>query len=535
MEYKNFNAQLPVSEEFDVVVVGGGTAGVVAAISAARNGAKTILLERSCALGGNMTQGLVQSLHGFRLHAGYENKNHAFDWSTPLIIKDNITIEIFKRLQDAGGAAFAKDHYGDPSLREVIDEEAYVYVLDQMTKEAGVKVLFDTYAFDVVKDGDKVEGVVAVNKSGAQLIRGKIIIDSSADGDIAVKAGAGFEMGDEVGRIHGICLRCEIGGIDVYKFLDYLKNRPELTPEEAKAAKEDEWLLCNGGSKSPPTHSFEGEKSERREFDMRGKRLSWDEQYKLIDEGKFLAMSNMVNNEWVQYLKDHPYPETPYVINTTTEKPCYPRQPLVGYYGLVRGGKVRFDQTMSGVFECFADCTNGEAISEALVHMREINWIYLKFFRERIPGFEDAYIMKTAPLYGARESRRVVCEHAMTVRDVADGVQPDDSIAFGGFNNVHWLTGQQGVRMFIQPKREFGIPYRSFIPKGVDNMLMAGRCYSREFLVRSTGMPTCMVYGEAMGTAAAIAVRDNVNVRNVDIKEVQKKVNVDLEAHKGEE
>ena len=66
MDYKNFNAQLPVSEEFDVVVVGGGTAGVVAAISAARNGAKTVLLERSCALGGNMTQGLVQSLHGLR-------------------------------------------------------------------------------------------------------------------------------------------------------------------------------------------------------------------------------------------------------------------------------------------------------------------------------------------------------------------------------------------------------------------------------------------------------------------------------------
>ena len=89
--------------------------------------------------------------------------------------------------------------------------------------------------------------------------------------------------------------------------------------------------------------------------------------------------------------------------------------------------------------------------------------------------------------------------------------------------------------MFIQPKREFGIPYRSFIPKGIENMLLAGRCYSREFLVRSTGMPTCMVYGEAMGTAAAIAVRDQVNVRDVNIKEVQEKVHVDRKALTGKE
>ncbi len=530
MEQMQYTASIPVSASADVIVVGGGTAGVLAALSAARNGASVILLERSCALGGNMTNGLVQSLHGFRLHAGYENKNHTFDWSTDLIIKDNLTIEVFKRLQDAGGAAFAKEHYGDPSLRENIDEEAFVYVLDAMMKEAGVKVMFDTYAFDVIKDGNKVVGVVATNKSGAQLFEGKVIIDCSADGDIAVKAGAAYDSGDEEGRTHGICMRTAIGGIEIEKFLDYLKNRPVLTPEEAKAAKEEEWRLCNGGTQSPPTSSYEGKKKEKREFDMRGKQLTWEQQEQNMAEGKFLALSNTLNNEWVAYLKDHPYPETPYRINTSPElPPIYPSQPMLGYYGLVRGGKIRYDQMLSGTFECFVDCTDGTALSEAITHMREINWAYLKFLRERVPGFENAYIMKTAPLYGARESRRVVCEYCLTVDDVVKGLRPEDTIAYGGFNNVHWLNGQSGIRMFVQPIREFGIPYRSFIPKGIDNMLLAGRCYSREFLVRSTGMPTCMVYGEAAGTAAAMAVRDQVNVRNVDVSELQKRINVDLE------
>lgn len=532
MEYKNYTTELPVTVDTDVVIVGGGTAGVAAAISAAKNGAKVTLLERTCALGGMMTNGLVQSLHGYRLHGGYENRNHTFDWSTPLIIENNLAIELFKRIQDYGGGAFSEEHYGDPSLRENIDEEATLYALDAMMKEYGVQVIFDTYAFDVVKEGSKVIGVVATNKSGAQLIKGKVIIDCSSDGDIAVRAGAGFEVGDEVGRTHGVCLRTEIGGINIEKFLNYLEGRPVLSPEEAARIKEEDWALTNGGSKSPDTQSLDGEKREKRQFDMRGKQLSWDEQRKNMAEGKFLALSNTLNNEWVAYLKDHPYPETPYCINTITEKPCYPRQPMLGYYGLVRGGKVRYDQMMSGTFECFTDCTDGIHLSEALMHMREINWIYLKFFRERIPGFEECYIIKTAPLYGARESRRIICDYSLTVQDVADGVQPEDTIAFSTFNNVHWLTGQQGVRMFIQPKRPFGISYRCMIPRNIDNVLVAGRCFSREFLVRSTGMPTVMSYGEAVGAAAAISLKDNVDVRSVDIAKVQQAINIDLEKYK---
>ena len=75
MEYKTIDFDLPISMEVDVAVVGGGCAGVTAAIAAARNGAKTVVIEREGYLGGNLTAGLVQSLHGYRAHKGYMKKN----------------------------------------------------------------------------------------------------------------------------------------------------------------------------------------------------------------------------------------------------------------------------------------------------------------------------------------------------------------------------------------------------------------------------------------------------------------------------
>ncbi len=529
-EFQNYTTELPVYDPYDVIVVGGGTAGVTAAIAAARSGAKTLILERSCALGGNMTQGMVQNLHGYRVHEGYETKDHTFDWSTPLIINKGLAIEIFERLQDEGGTAFAKDHYGDPSLREMIDEETLTVVLDEMTREAGVKVLFDTYAFDVVMESDdRVKGVVATNKSGACLYPARVIVDASADADIAVRAGADFEKGDEMGRTHGVCLRSEIGGVNIREFIDYLKNRPDPTPEEYAEYKEAENVLINGGTASPKTRAIEGKKDERRDFDMRGKQHTWDEMDELMEEGKFLPLSNTINREWVKYVQDHPYPETPYQLNTTTENPCYPRQPLIGYWGLVREGKVRYDQDMMGVFENFVDITDADALSETIRNMRKINWVYLKFFRERIPGFEDAYIMKTAPLYGGRESRRIIGEARLTVDDAINGYRPDDLISVSSFANAHNLGGQAGVDTFIQPERPFGISYRSFIPKKLSNVLVAGRTFCRDFKCRCTGMPSCMVNGQAVGMAAAQAAQRDIDVRDVELADIQEAVGVSVD------
>lgn len=511
---------LPVYRDVDVVVVGGGPGGCAAALAAAKNGAKTLLVERYYALGGNMSLGLVHSLHGYRSDNNYKAKKHpTSDWDNPLVATTPITMGIYNRIYEENGTGF-RDKYGKPSLRENVDEEVVIYALDQMMKDAGVEVLFNTIAFDVTKEGNTVTGIVIANKSGPQLIKAKIVIDCSADADLAPRAGVDFTYGDDDGKAHGISLQMQIGGIDVERFLDYLKNRPEPTEEEKAAIAHDKIMLTNGGSKSPAAR-LSMNKDDLGEHRMEGKRLTWDEQYEAMERGEFLVLKDCVEAEWFQYLKDHPYPETPYMPNTTTELPIYPKSPSFNWYGHVRDGKVRFDQAMSGVHECLVDSTNEEAISYALMLCRRINWVYMDFFRTRIPGFENAYIIKNGA-YSGRDSRQIVGEYCLQLEDLAEAKQFDDAIAnVWRANNLHLINGQYGFRMWFEPQEPYTVPYRSLVPKTVDNYLVGGRSISKHYLVRISSMVPCMQYGEAAGVAAALAVKHNIKPRDVDIRELQ--------------
>lgn len=528
MNTVKYTQELPIYNEYDVIVVGGGTAGVTAALAAAKNGAKTLLVERTCALGGNMTQGLVQSLHGFRLHKGYGTKVPTSDWSTEAVIDNRLTMELFKRLQDVGGTAFADTHYGDPSLRENIDEEVMMRVLEDMMTEYGVRVLLDTYVFDVIMDGERISGIVFANKSGPQIANAKIIIDCSADLDICARAGTDYEVGDETGRCHGISMFMEIGGIDFDRFMDYLESKPELSSEEKEALQQEKYRLVNGGCKSPEAKlTVDG--SKRGYWKMEGKKMTVAQYRKLAAEGKFPGFGDCLDAEWFQYLRDHPYPETPYMPDTLAPEPMYPRAPRFVWYGLVRCGKAYYDQTMAGLSEVFTDCLNGEKLSDTLMFCRRVNWIQLKFLRERVPGFENAYCIKMSPLYGSRESRRIVGEYRLTLEDIQKGIWHPDTVTFGGYNNVHLKTGQFGNQFFIEPNRKFGIPYRCLVPTKVDNLLMAGRGFSKVEHARSAGMAPMMALGEAAGTAAALCVKDGVCPRDVNVRKVQELMGINLE------
>lgn len=516
---------IPIYRKVEVLVVGGGPGGVAAAFAAARNGAQTMIVERSQFLGGNMGQGLVMSVHGYRSDQDYMAKKlPCSDWSNPLVVKTPVTMDIYNRILKDGGTAFP-DRINDPSLRENVDEEVVVYVLEQMAKELGIEILFNTFAYDAVMEGNTVKGVMIANKSGAQIILADVVIDCSADADIAARAGAEYMFGDdELGRPHGISLLFEMGGINFEKFFNYLKNRPVPTDEEKAALKADIIKYTNGGVKSPDAVFFMGnQKGESHSSDgqmhMEGKHLTWEEQEQAYQEGKFLSLRPCVDAEWIEYLKEHP--ETPYMPNTLAPEPMYPWPPAFTWYGIVRNGKVRYDQAVSGVHECFVDPTNEEELSKALITCREINQVYINFFREKIPGFENAYIYKTGN-YGGRESRQIIGEYVLTLQDLADGTWFEDTIAvLWRANNLHLLTGQKGQRMWFVPKNKFTVPYRCLVPKTIDNLLIGGRPISKVHAVRCSSMVPCMQYGEACGVAAAVCIKNGTNPRHVNVRAVQ--------------
>ncbi len=184
--------EIPVLAETDVLVIGGGPAGVAAAIAAARTGADTWLVERYNHLGGLWTGGLVLPLLS----------THAVDrQSRTRQVIFGIGGEMAGRLKSLGMAI--------SEVNPVIDPEAGKFVLEEMIRESGVKMLYHTWAAQVIRQDRTIRGVFVESKSGRSAILAKVVIDCTGDGDILHWAGERYEvMKYHIGLVH------RLGNID---------------------------------------------------------------------------------------------------------------------------------------------------------------------------------------------------------------------------------------------------------------------------------------------------------------------------------
>jgi hypothetical protein len=194
--------EIPVLERADVVVAGGGPAGLGAAVGAAREGAKTMLIERNAFLGGTATAGLMAN---FMMDADHTT---------------GFTKELVDRLVSVGGAKTGRIIIFDP---EAFKEIALEYVT-----EAGVQpLLYTVAARPYVKDGE-VRGIFVENKSGRQVILADVTIDTSGDADLAFQAGAPWTVGreeDQMTRPMTVLFR--LGNVDVREMVQYAKAHPD--------------------------------------------------------------------------------------------------------------------------------------------------------------------------------------------------------------------------------------------------------------------------------------------------------------------
>ena len=190
---------IPVRSEVDVLVVGGGPSGIMAARAAAGNGLKVMLLESRGYLGGNLTIGLpilaFLDVNGKQCVKGY-----AQDFIDTLA---------------ARGAASGHKRCALHMSLTIIDPEEAKNVALEMMKESGVVVLMYVFVADVIKDGNEVKGVVIESKNGREAILARTIIDCTGDGDVAARAGAIVHKGDEDGGMQPPTLMYSMRGVDV--------------------------------------------------------------------------------------------------------------------------------------------------------------------------------------------------------------------------------------------------------------------------------------------------------------------------------
>ena len=197
---------------YDVAVIGGGPGGIPAAIAAARQGAKVLLVEKNGFLGGNMTIGLPL--------LGYLDK----DGNT--VIK-GIAQELVDAMTELGACS---PHTWCPNHNSVtiMDEEVFKVVALQKCMEAGVEILLYTQVIDTNVENGELKSVTLFGKGRKMKLEADVFIDATGDGDVGYMAGARYEMGQKgTGTLQPPTMMCTIDGVDLHKTIDYLDEHPE--------------------------------------------------------------------------------------------------------------------------------------------------------------------------------------------------------------------------------------------------------------------------------------------------------------------
>ncbi len=417
--------EIPVIADVDVLVCGGGPAGVGAALRAAREGVSTMIIEDQDCLGGVATAGMMS-------HWGGRSSS-------------KIMLEIFERTQkkcvDTLGWENDKDNLAQ------IHHGAQKIALDEMMNEAGVKVLYYTFACGAVVENGEIKGVIVENKSGRGLILAKRVIDSTGDGDVAAAAGAPYFKGRETdGKMQPATLMFKIGGVDY--------TRAVFLP-------------------------------------------SFESKYE-TEKGELQALAK----------EKIPFPAGHVLLY---------RQPTPGTVCC----------NMTNAIE--VDGTDAQSITKGLMTCRSQIEPIIKFLHEYVPGYENCWLMSEGSLLGIRETRHFIGEKSLTPQDILEAKVHDDWCVRRAFFNfdVHNLTGasldKTGVQHEWTQPDDYSIPYGCILPKGVEGLLLSGRNISGSHLAHSNFriMSVCIALGEAAGTAAAISVKENIKLKDVDVKKIQ--------------
>lgn len=464
--------QIQVKEygHVDVLVCGGGTAGVVAAIAAAREGAKTLLIERTFTIGGMLTMGDA-GITKFTEHCKNVDtyKREVLDVLAEKPEKVQVVGGIPREYVDRmikGGTALGT--HGQAGSYVFTDRcEAQLTLLD-MLEEAGVEVLYDTRVCMVQMEEKQITGVIVCNKDGFSRITADRVIDATGDADVAALAGVPYNNGATeedvaergaafVGQTQPFGTMYRVRGVDFERLFRFLEENPERFFQH--------------------------------EFGV----MSLQNVIESYRNGEICVFRVMVDTpDWKR---------TPVQIYNLPNKD---EAILLGAYCAYRGGNgLNAKDISDGQRECWFG-------------VRKMNQ-YVK----QIPGLE--HIQTThVPDVGIRETRHIIGEYILTGFDVLSGKHFDDSIGCGGHPvDIHPIPPE--IENANLDHWRFYIPYRIMVTRQVENLLVTGRCVSATRIasgvIRTTAQ--CMVMGEAAGTAAALSIQQGQSFQNLDVQRLQ--------------
>ena len=455
---------IPVRDEVDVLVAGGGLGGVSAAVAAARAGARTLLVERNGFPGGVATAGMCCSVF-----------NCYYTPSHELIVKGN-ALEFVDELAKAEGPGSRwHDHKG----HIIYDIERGKLALIELLERAGVHYLFDTMVANAVMEGDTIRGVVVESKSGREAVRAKAVVDATGDADVAHMAGAPLRKMDNETRPGKHSYVFRVGNVDVDRFIEYLAEHPDQYPPYMDV----DWAFDEAYKQYKETGTF---------LFPHGGGIQMDLIQKAIANGDYVT--NLGTQDNLAAFQMHAIRD-------------------LGVVHMVTG------------FFSF-DGLDIARITEAMTEGKRMAFMATEMFRKYMPGFERACVIGTADDLGVRISRWIEGEFDFTKEMRDQPSHFEDAIGRGVVQHNYVKNPAQGA-WGVQSFRDatFDIPYRCLVPRRVEGLLMgAGRSVSASNPSLLRVMAHTMVVGQGAGAAAALAAADECPPRHVDICRLQKEL-----------
>jgi hypothetical protein len=422
---------IPVYGEYDVAVLGGGPAGIAAAVAAARAGCRTLMIERYGFLGGMGTAAGVTNFCG--LHANVFGEMHR--------VVQGIASDLLARIDRLGGLNAPHLIFGK-ILAQAYDTAAYKIAADDLLASHKVDILFHALGAGIVMEQPgQITALMVETKAGRQAVRASIFVDCSGDGDLAAWSGAPCEIGDDAGGMLYPSMMFRLNGIDPDRAGDAWRTIPQLM-EAAEAT---------------GTHHFP-----RKAAIVRPQRsqIEWRVNFTQLAREDGKAINGLEPDDLTR-------------------------------------GEIEGRRQAINAFD----------------------------FLRTVPGFEKSYIVDLPPQLGIRETRRVVGDYMLRGEDVLDCASFEDSIGVNGWPMESHVAGDVVFKFPPIPEsRGFNeLPYRMLTPKGVDNLLVAGRCASMTHDGQSAARVSgaCFVMGEAAGLAAALALGGNTPPRDIAVAKLQ--------------
>ncbi len=401
--------QIPLYGEYEVVILGGGPAGIAAAVAAARAGRRTLLIERYGFLGGMGTAAGVTNFCG--LHANVHGEMHR--------VVQGVASDLLDRIDRLGGLNAPHLILGK-IFAQAYDTAAYKIAADDLLAAHKVDILFHALGASVVMHDEKrINALMVETKAG----------------------GAPFEIGDDEGHMLYPSMMFRLNGIDPDRAGEAWRTIPELM-EKAEAA---------------GTHRFP-----RKAAIVRPQRhgIEWRVNFTQLARRDGTAISGLDPDDMTR-------------------------------------GEIDGRRQAVAAFE----------------------------FLRTVPGFENSYIVDLPPQLGIRETRRIVGSYMLSGEDVLGCASFEDSIGVNGWPMEQHVAGNVIFKFSPIPQsRGFNeLPYRMLVPKGVDNLLIAGRCASMTHDGQSAARVSgaCFAMGEAVGSAAALALSGNTIPRDIGIEKLQ--------------